>query len=180
MFTLNENNQFKRNIKSIGLLKEWCMLDNYTIIFDSDIYGNGMESLEHILKNKNQLYFIHFDDDDNVFGGYLSSRIDMINIDVKDNTSFLFSLIRNGEIKNKKYSIRSSCEEHAFCLMLEDNFLYEFGPGDFFSDITICKIGCKNSCCDPNSYEYNDEKNPLTLSFIYDFTINRILILQMN
>ncbi|KAL7712762.1 TLDc domain-containing protein [Entamoeba marina] len=106
--------------------------------------------------NKSNLYFISFDQKNNVFGGYVNTKIMNINDWTHDHNAFVFSLTQNGVVKNKRYNIKQGNDHYSFCLKSNDVFLYSFG-----SDITIYKSNVQRSCCIPNAYEYNGDLNPL-------------------
>ncbi|KAL7715535.1 TLDc domain-containing protein [Entamoeba marina] len=122
----------------IDCLKKWSGKNSYSILFDSDIDGNGTDNtLPHKILGKNKLYFIHFDENQNVFGGYINSTIDIIQNWIKDPKAFLFSLIRNGKIKNEQYPIQKNSMDRAFSLYNNWYRLYCFGQGT--SDILVEK-----------------------------------------
>ncbi|KAL7719319.1 TLDc domain-containing protein [Entamoeba marina] len=158
----------------LNVLKKWSGLEMYTIIYDSDIQGNGWKILNKSVLKKKNLYFISMIDN-NVFGGYVSTKIVEIEIDVVDQQSFVFSLFRNGEMKNVKYDIESNMEISAFTLFSNESGqdLYAFG-----FDVFVSPVGTPNSCFYRDCYEYNGEYHP----FVNDksfFTIERIIVVEM-
>ncbi|KAL7720458.1 hypothetical protein QTN25_002226 [Entamoeba marina] len=166
---------------SINKLKEWSGKQKCSIIFDSKIDGDGGNNVLHDkVINKKNLYFISFDNENNVFGGYLDTTIGTVG-NITDSNAFTFSLIRNGEFKNIKYEIKNDCRRHAFYLCFNSDCLYNFGSG-FGNDISVCRIGNSNSHCFSTSYEYNGEQHPFidnTDSSNY-FTVKRLLVMEMN
>ncbi|KAL7715577.1 TLDc domain-containing protein [Entamoeba marina] len=170
----------KLNIKTspIDLLKQWSGKDQYTVIFDSDRDGDGSNNeLPKIVKNKKNLYFISFDFNGNIYGGYVDSTINKIGSYITDSNAFVFSLLRNWKIKNMKYSIQSDREKDAFLVWNDSSILYHFGG---YGVIFISKVGQKRSYSNPSStYLFNDDKSP----FVYgtdDFEIMRYIIIQMD
>ncbi|KAL7715595.1 TLDc domain-containing protein [Entamoeba marina] len=166
---------------SIQLLLEWSGKQNYNIIFDSKIHGDGGGVLENRVIHRKNLYFLTFDNENNVFGGYVDNIINKTNDWIKDSNPFVFSLIRNGKIKNIKYDIKKGKEQYAFKLKSNSYELYRFGE-DGYSDICVYEIGNNKSYCDYHSYEYNGEQNPSRDNYggSNEFSMKRILVIQMN
>ncbi|KAL7720442.1 TLDc domain-containing protein [Entamoeba marina] len=164
---------------SIELLIEWSGKPKYNIIFDSDLDGDGKLTLSWNVMNKKNLYLIHFDNENNVFGGYVNEVIDKKDGYINDPKSFVFSLIRNGKITNKKYDIDFERAGLSFAMQYNFDVLYWFGYGNGKFDLIIFKIGyiSENSCV-TNSYKYNGEKQPLRDNTI-GYIIQRILVLEM-
>ncbi|KAL7718475.1 TLDc domain-containing protein [Entamoeba marina] len=169
-------------VPSINKMKEWSGKQHYNIIFDSKTDGDGSNNvLLNKVINKKNLYFIHFDNDQNIYGGYVNELIDVYNEDINDPNAFVFSLKRNNQNTLKKYSIKQNEHHRAFCLCPSQNVLYSFGfDGVHCRDITTFKVGDPQSYCLPYLYEYNGENNPLSFKSNNRFTIERILVIQMN
>ncbi|KAL7717034.1 TLDc domain-containing protein [Entamoeba marina] len=164
--------------QEINILKEWTNSKNYTVLFDSDIDGNGAQnSLKNIVFNKSNLYFITIDDTNNIYGGFLFKSIEKVNEFTSDENAFVFSLIRDGVTNNIKYSICKGNESHPFILWSHRDFLYSFGAG---FDIRVWKIGSNKSSCLPFSFNYRKQRNPLVTIYPHQFEISRILVLEMN
>ncbi|KAL7717038.1 TLDc domain-containing protein [Entamoeba marina] len=162
--------------KLIQELLNWSTSKNYTILFDSDLHGNGLNTLEYSVLNKKRIYLITIDNNTNVFGGYISEKIDRINYDIVDKNSFVFSLIRNGVMKNKKYNIKRNISDAIYFVHNTDyGFLYEFGD----KDITIYNVGNSYCNCNQHWFEYKEEKQALT-NVDQDFTAQRLIVLEMN
>ncbi|KAL7713190.1 TLDc domain-containing protein [Entamoeba marina] len=129
------------NIELISLfvnsLKEWSNKDTITLLFDSDIDGYCREYFAHVVLNKRNLYFINYDDNENVFGGYLNAEITQPDTWIQDPNSFVFSLIRQGEFKNKRYFIQEIFQTKAFRLLLNNSLgFFTFGDIDFNLNIS--------------------------------------------
>ncbi|KAL7714425.1 TLDc domain-containing protein [Entamoeba marina] len=169
-------------VQSINKMKEWSGKQHYNIIFDSKIHGNGSNNvLGDKVMNKKNLYFIHFDNRQNIYGGYVNELIDGYFKFINDPNAFVFSLKRNNQNTLKKYSIKQNQHHHAFSLCSNQDLLYYFGITDDSkcTDITTLKIGDPHSYCDPYSYEYNGENKPLSDGSDNIFTVERILVIQM-
>ncbi|KAL7717571.1 TLDc domain-containing protein [Entamoeba marina] len=160
-----------------------------TIKFINDVKLNQYNSLiksslEWSVFNKQNLYFISFDNETNVFGGYLNETINIKNTWIPDCKAFVFSLIRNGKVKNKKDDIKKGNERTAFWLISKSNMLYFFGKYDRFGytgcDIVIPTISSISGYSSkPVIYEYNDKKQPLR-DEKRGYSIIRIFVLKMN
>ncbi|KAL7719776.1 TLDc domain-containing protein [Entamoeba marina] len=167
---------------SLNVLKEWSVKNTFNIIFDSKFDGDGDKNVLHdIVLNKSNLYFTSFDGNNNVFGGYINNKIHGSGDFVHDENAFIFSLIKNGIVKNKKYSIKQD-KNKALCLWNNDleGALYKFG-----SDICVWKVGKDQSWCRNNDkncwYNYEDDDKPFTdITYPKRFEIQRIVVIQMN
>ncbi|KAL7722955.1 TLDc domain-containing protein [Entamoeba marina] len=169
---------------SMNLLKQWSNKNTFNIIFDSDIDGDGWNNvLYNKVFKKSNLYFISFDGNNNVYGGYLDTKIDKSGdwIWITDKNAFIFSLIRNGKVNNKKYFMKQG-KDQAIILWNNDpnGYLYQFG-----SDIGVYKMGSNYSCCTENNeycdYEYNNDNKPLTdITLPNKFVVQRIVVIKMN
>ncbi|KAL7714419.1 TLDc domain-containing protein [Entamoeba marina] len=170
-------------VQSINKMKEWSGKQHYNIIFDSKIDGDGSNNvLGDKVMNKKNLYFIHFDNRQNIYGGYVNELIDGYRKDINDPNSFVFSLKRNNQNTLKKYLIKQDQHHHAFYLCSNYKVLYSFGStnGSTCDDITTLKVGDPQSYCKPYSYEYNGENKPLSDDGKKGLTVERILVIQMN
>ncbi|KAL7715465.1 TLDc domain-containing protein [Entamoeba marina] len=168
---------------SMNVLKQWSNKNTSNVIFDSDIDGNGNKNVLHDkVLNKSNLYFIHFDSDNNVCGGYISTKIDKSDGWIFDKNSFVFSLIRNGKVNNKRYFLKQNTSR-AFILFNDHpgDQLYQFG-----NDIIVWNVGIDRSCCTDNFnycwYDYKNDKKPLsdTTSPPDRFVVQRIVVVEMN
>ncbi|KAL7714070.1 TLDc domain-containing protein [Entamoeba marina] len=167
-------------MKEIRILKQWSGLKNIDILFDSDINGDGFDILKWLCKDRRNLYFISIDDKNNVFGGFINEYIYTYNYGVSDEKAFVFSLIRDGSVKNLKYNIKWGHERMAFYLFSSNNphgLLYQFGE-----DIIIRRVGKGYCFYKQDLYNYNGEKKALveSNSLANGFPIMRVIVLQMN
>ncbi|KAL7714440.1 TLDc domain-containing protein [Entamoeba marina] len=164
------------NNSNIQFVDKMINENQYKIIFDSDIDGDGGNNvLYQRVLNKSNLYFLSFDNEDNVFGGYVKNTIYIANQYLSCENAFIFSLIRNGYMETKRYNIKKGREDNAFQLYKDQaEGLYRFG-----GDITIRRVGCHTSCCDLVDYEY-DKKQPLTNKiYPFKYEVMRIIVVQM-
>ncbi|KAL7719706.1 TLDc domain-containing protein [Entamoeba marina] len=145
--------------KSMGILKKWSKRDKLNIIFDSDIDGDGRNNgLHDKVFGRSNLYFISFDENNNVFGGYVNEKINISDDCIDDKNAFVFSLIRDGLEVNNKYPINKKSTYCAFRLCDNDpnDQLYSFGL-----DIVIHNIGNYNSQGSPEHYNCNYVRDPV-------------------
>ncbi|KAL7719715.1 TLDc domain-containing protein [Entamoeba marina] len=166
---------------SLDILKSWSGKSSCNIIFDSDIIGNGKITLPSIVMNKSHLYFIHIDGNNNIFGGYIENRIEYYDTYISDENSFMFSLMKEGKVVNRKYNIKTNCSGMAFCLMNSRDCLYIFGAiGKFLRCLSIYRIGHNNpysrACC----YDFNNENFPFFTNLVDKYPLLRILVIEMN
>ncbi|KAL7720443.1 TLDc domain-containing protein [Entamoeba marina] len=174
-----------RNIlPSFNELRKWSGKQKCSVIFDSKIDGDGGNNvlMNKVIKKKN-LYFITFDNQNNVFGGYVDTIINKTNSWIIDPNAFTFSLLRNGNLKNSKYVIKANHEKFGFHLWADRPILlYCFGSGDGNShDVFVFKTGNKSGkyYFKPWSFNYNGEGQPLR-DGTSNYTIERVIVLQMN
>ncbi|KAL7716146.1 TLDc domain-containing protein [Entamoeba marina] len=175
-----ELTQQQMEVELINFLIDWACCDECEIIFDSDLNGNGDDlTLFKSVWNKRNLCFICIDGNGNVFGGYLTSTIDQDKYWIRDEDAFVFSLMRNGEIKEEHYPIRINLDgRRAFELYGNRDMgaLYEFGD-----DIYVCKVGCYESKCKKARFSYYKEELPFVDNeHPHSFKVERIIILQMD
>ncbi|KAL7713263.1 TLDc domain-containing protein [Entamoeba marina] len=169
---------------SMNLLKQWSNKNNSEVIFDSNVDGDGSNNVLHgRVFNKSNMYFITSDGNNNLFGGYVNAKIDKSNVQkfIYDGNSYIFSLIRNKKVNNKRYFIRLSKNDKAFKLSYNDKngWLYQFG-----GDINIYKVGSDKSICNNgnnSSYKYKTDYKPLIDAKPDEkFKVQRIIVIQMN
>ncbi|KAL7716104.1 TLDc domain-containing protein [Entamoeba marina] len=162
---------------SMNILKEWSNKNTSNIIFDSKVDGNGSNNVLHNrVMNRSNMYFIHFDENNNVYGGYLNTKVNNSYdysdkyecYDIHDKNAFVFSLTRNAQLfflHNKR----------------KDGLLYYFG-----NDVRVHKVDGKESFCkgaDSEYYWYNygNVNKPFTdITHPNEFAVQRIVVLQMN
>ncbi|KAL7721538.1 TLDc domain-containing protein [Entamoeba marina] len=158
---------------SILIMEEWCGLKFGSILFDSDIMGNGKNTLALAVMNKKHLYFITMDSNGNVYGGYFSSTITETGYNIDDG-AFVFSLTKEHHVVNKKFELKDNIK-YVFWLGWDNYYLYEFG-----ADVAVCCIGNSDSWCDQDCFIYNNDSESLWfLQWPNTFSIDRIVVVQM-
>ncbi|KAL7717835.1 TLDc domain-containing protein [Entamoeba marina] len=170
-----EEHQQMFEILELEILSKWSGLNGCKIIFDSDLDGNGYCTLDRSIVNKRNLYLITFDGESNVYGGYITEEINKIESKICDENAFVFSLIRNGKVKNSRYYIKDTKNNYAFYVYpkRDDGALYVFGL-----DIGVTQVGCP-SCCFQNWFDYKNETGALVNNLDY-FPVQRIVVVQMH
>ncbi|KAL7717068.1 TLDc domain-containing protein [Entamoeba marina] len=184
--------------KHMNTLKYWSKKSTSNVLFDSKVDGDGTNNeLYDKVFNKSNLYFISFDENNNVYGGYINTKIDKSGNDtsnlryyINDENAFVFSLIKDGEVNKKRYYIKKG-KKSAFLLFNyeldswldnanPDGALYRFG-----NDIISCDISDNYSWCTDGMdkysyyYYYNDD-NPFTdVTAPETFKVRRIIVLKM-
>ncbi|KAL7719088.1 TLDc domain-containing protein [Entamoeba marina] len=158
---------------SIENLKQWSEMNTHQVIFDSKVDGDGYTNnvLCDRVYGRSKLYFITFDGNGNVFGGYVSVNIDKAYVGIQDNKSFLCSIVRNGQKSNGKYPIQPNYVNNAFtlCCNNPDAILYKFG-----SNFVVYKIGGNaQSICNSNEFSGNQFVNN------NNYKAQRLIVLQM-
>ncbi|KAL7713152.1 TLDc domain-containing protein [Entamoeba marina] len=178
------NPTFKRDgqLQQIGLnidtLNSWTETTKCSIVFDSNLDGIGTNNiLSSRLFGKSKLCFISFDDDGNVFGGFLNTEIKKINSWISDTKAFVFSLYRNGDYSPTQYKVKKNKDDNSFALYSNNDCLYQFG---YFGDVYVWTIGINGSKCHQSDFEYqnnkiclNDKQDPET------FITRRLVVLEM-
>ncbi|KAL7714399.1 TLDc domain-containing protein [Entamoeba marina] len=154
----------------------------FDAIFDSDEYKGEVFPLNkfHEVLKKKGLFFILYDDkgdEQNVFGGYIDKEVVWENEDVEDPNSFVFSIKRDGVVKNTTYPIIPDYADFAFSSFDINNKeaeLYNFGD-----DIHVYPPGVNRSYCLQNYYDYNGERDALVLNGQNNaFVLARIVVVR--
>ncbi|KAL7712561.1 hypothetical protein QTN25_009885 [Entamoeba marina] len=143
------------NSNCLNVLQNWTDFHSFNIIYDSDVDGGGYTAIR-MVHNKKNLYFINFDNENNVFGGFVSNPNSGLSYQEQCNRiTFVFSLERNGLPFYKKYPLKKYQE--------------------------IFPVGVNNSFVAPSSYKYNHCKTPFVdRGYPYHFPIQRLIILEMS
>ncbi|KAL7714597.1 TLDc domain-containing protein [Entamoeba marina] len=182
MDSLNQETQLQKFY--LETLKNWCGLNKIKVIFDSDIDGDGSGTLARSIAGLGSLYFITFDDNNNVFGGFLSSMAKLEQTEfglqmpaVTDSNCFLFSLIRDGSTDLRKWDVNTDGKKRVFHCNYrnsQSDELYAFGMGRFL----INRIGVDSTLGNLGScfYDLNTYETP---NFDNNCHVQRILVLKM-
>ncbi|KAL7717853.1 TLDc domain-containing protein [Entamoeba marina] len=180
----------KQSIRNIETLIAWFkdsndkyrdMNDEPLVMYDSDIDGSSKEDFIRCVKNKKNLIFVSLDNNNNVFGGYVSTLINGTDIWINDTKTCLFRLFRNGKSTIKRYELNVLPHNSSFSFWLFQNGryndqLYQFGYGD----LVISKVNTYSSRCKQHSFNYLGEDD-IFVDEIHEngFLITRILVLEL-
>ncbi|KAL7714663.1 hypothetical protein QTN25_007830 [Entamoeba marina] len=174
------DNEMQHIEKSMIDLQNWSGKQNSTIIFDSVLDGDGLCNLDRKVTHDCYQYFIVFDTDNNIFGGYLAHGFFSPDNWINDSNAFLFSLVRNGKTKIKRYPRKPGYS--AFKLYRSNHrngWLFKFSY-----DLVVKPVGNKGSYCYCNCYDYDNEQYPLINNMDNkhheNFEAKRIIVIQMN
>ncbi|EDR22100.1 hypothetical protein EDI_041300 [Entamoeba dispar SAW760] len=196
MFEENEVETVKDNVK---YLMEWVEMNKMRILYDSVIDGSSCEVIFDKIKKKPNIYVIIIDNNDNVFGGFISHSIKVLSekeeddIDIiEDNDHFVFCLYPSNDERTTTRWIPKDYEEDEE--QTEDFDLLSYGGdikiwsknefiisiGNFYQGwIDIASIG--ENC----SYNHSLYKVYQNMNKSYcngdgtPFSAERILIVQM-
>ncbi|KAL7714231.1 TLDc domain-containing protein [Entamoeba marina] len=150
--------QIEKETMVLEAMKKWSGFNSFNVIFDSDLHGNGDNTLVPGIFNKSNLYFITYDDKRNVFGGFIKEDISEFQEDYFDDNAFVFSFIRNGKMKNVKYDI----------------FRGFFGAFEVNTSV-------EGSDCSQCNFNYNGELNALVETHQpTTYVVERIIVVQMS
>ncbi|ELP88815.1 hypothetical protein EIN_103380 [Entamoeba invadens IP1] len=127
------------------------------IVFNSfeDDWSKDTSVFDDKIKGKGDLLFLIEDDKKNKFGGVYYGKVDKSGYWLKGDTSFIFSLVRNGELNPKIFLLKEGQADNAFISCLTNNsYLFAFGNNDTTknSDIDVGKCGSKYNKCTPTRY----------------------------
>ncbi|KAL7715576.1 TLDc domain-containing protein [Entamoeba marina] len=166
-----EENEVQANAR---VMENWCGMKYDNIIFDSDRNNSTKQSILSQILNKNYLYFIHFDENGNIFGGYLSEQVHTTDVWIYDDNAFLFTLTRNYLTNRNKFNIEKGKE--VFWIYSSSQWLYRFGI-----DLYIFKPGIPRSATYQNKFNYNGIEKAITdkQGPCQTFSIERIVIVKM-
>ena len=159
------------------------------MIFDSTIHNWNIYTSEFdkIIYGKEKLIFLMEDTNDNIFGGFINSKIDEYRYKennqwkgkfIEDPNSFIFSMKNKGKSNEMiKMDIKKEENSKAFTLYKKNFFvLFAIGGG---IDICIMKENYKNeSSCMPQSFKYPMGKENM-LTGENKFSVKRIIVIQM-
>jgi uncharacterized ubiquitin-like protein YukD len=164
---------------AIEIIENWTGKKIVSRIFDSDVdnWDSGRDFSNYIIGKSNLLFMI-IDDQNNRFGGYISSQITGADTYITDSQAFIFSLNSNGRLSAPtKFDINSPGS--AFISMTtHDRYIFAFGGGyDLKMDKKSTKyMGNSNPC----SYNFGQYTNALYGKTYPDrFTPKRWLVYQM-
>ena len=162
------------------------MIENWTgnkkivsMIFDSDVdnWDSGKDFSNYII-GKSNLIFMITDEQNNRFGGYISSTITKPDTYINDPQAFIFSLNSNGRLSAPtKFNINSP--SNAFISMTNhERYILAFGGG---YDLKLDKKSTSYMAnSNPCSYNFGQNRNVLYGKTYPDrFTPKRWIVYQM-
>ena len=148
------------------------------IIFDSEIHDwnvNDSDFSEE-LRGKKDIIILIEDERQNLFGGYIGNEI-RVNENVKDDSSYVFSLRKNGEYTMKRY-LRNEIGDSYWIINSSHPCLIGFGADSGRTrDITLSTKDYSTGLCQQKCYNYNGEL--YALAGKRDFNIKRIVVYQL-
>ena len=157
----------------------WTSLSFGSIIFETtDTNWKQYTSLlqSTILGKEKLLFLIENEQNHQLFGGYLSSKITSVNTWIEDEHSFLFTVKDN---RMQKFEIKPENKQYAFCLYPENKgYLFDFGH----NDIVICAKNYRSSIYQTSfsTFNYHDIPYALIGKKGYNcFSPSRICIIQL-
>ena len=178
---LDEIRPYRLLIKenAIEIIENWTRKKIVSRIFDSDVdnWDSGRDFSNYIIGKSNLLFMI-IDDQNNRFGGYISSQITRADTYITDSQAFIFSLNSNGRLSAPtKFDINS--QGSAFISMTtHDRYIFAFGGG---YDLKLDKKSTKYMAnSNPSSYNFGQNTKALYGKTYPDrFTPKRWLVYQM-
>ena len=166
--------------ESIEYIENWTRKKIISIVFDSDEdnWDSGKEFSQYIIGKSNLLFMID-DDQNNRFGGYISSEITSSDRFINDPNAFIFSLRSNNRLSQPtKFKIKDP--EDAFISITDhDRYILAFGGG---YDIKLDSKKTSNYAnSNPCSYDFGEHQDALYGQiYPYRFTPKRWVVYQMN
>lgn len=164
---------------SIEMIENWTGKKIVSMIFDSDVdnWDTGKDFSNYIIGKSNLLFMIN-DEQNNRFGGYISSQITKPDTYIKDSQAFIFSLNSNGRLSTPtKFGINSPSSAF-ISITNHERYILAFGGG---YDLKLDKKSTSYmSNSNPSSYNFGQNNNALYGKTYPDrFTPKRWLVYQM-
>ena len=88
---------------NVELLEEWSELNFDSVLYDSNRDGKKSKDFRSKILGHEHLYFIVVDSNNNVFGHYHSTRIELLDKIITDANMFMFTLNSNGRSDAKRF-----------------------------------------------------------------------------
>ena len=166
--------------ESIQYIENWTRKKIISIVFDSDEdnWDSGKEFSQYIIGKSNLLFMID-DDQNNRFGGYISSEITSSDKFINDPDAFIFSLRSNKRLSQPTQFKIKDPEDAFISITNHDRYILAFGGG---YDIKLDSKKTSNYAnSNPCSYDFGDHQDAL-YGKIYPnrFTPKRWVVYQMN
>ncbi|KAL7715509.1 TLDc domain-containing protein [Entamoeba marina] len=167
-------------------LKKWCGLQHSSVIFDSAIEcTKDIKDFNTLINsrvmNKKNLYFIHVDENDNVFGYFMFRKIQEVDVSIVDPDNFIFLLDTKRKVSVPKQWKCGGNVKSGICLRKKNACLYSFGMFGDDGFVQIYKPYDKQCWCDHIQYTYYGIKETeLTGNNDEPFLVKRIIIAEMS
>ena len=165
----------------IAQLEQWTELKYHELLFDSTVnnWSQYQSTFDQKLTQKRRIGIIIEDEENNMFGCFISKQIVKRGEHMKDEHAFIFSLHSNDRYKGMiKFDIKPTWSDWAFILAKQSvDVLFSVGS----NDICIYKENNKTKCyCKASSFSYNDKEELLVgkIGFDNPFTVKRIRVIQ--
>ena len=183
----NQERQYLQSIitePEIQQIERWTEMRFNRILFDSQIdEWNTSVVFQEKIFNQDKIVIIIEDTEGNIFGSFISERINRKGITwkngIKDPKAFVFSIRSNGRMKEmKKFGIKET--EKAFLLNNSDdemNWIFLIGNG---SDIILWNQKYKTSsqCIQSTSFDYENNQYALRGNNL-TFSPKRFICIQL-
>ena len=173
----------------INKIQEWGGQGEISIVYDSDYYPSSTENFIECVSHKSKLFFINFDEFNNIFGCYTNQPITTLDKyeDTYDQNHFLFSIFSNGRIKKPtRYFTRDGRPGGIKIHSKKSDGFYGIGSnGMGHGCFNIDSPGEKDSWCHYLSHTYAGiSGNEITGTHwkypnFQRFIIHRILVIQL-
>ncbi|ELP91421.1 hypothetical protein EIN_155280 [Entamoeba invadens IP1] len=174
------SDKLKERVATDLSVNELIGLENITsmqineIVFDSNVDDWGQDTSVFLdkISNKENLCFLVEDDKDNKFGGVIIDKIPQRMGIIVGQSSYIYSLTRNGVVTANKYEKKSDAEYSYYLGAKKEDCLIGFGNGH---DIHVHKKNSSGSHFIPNTYpitytDFSDTK---------DFNQTRVRVFQL-
>lgn len=165
--------------ESISYIENWTRKKIISIVFDSDVdnWDSGKEFSQYIVGKSNLLFMID-DDQNNRFGGYISSKITDHDTYINDPDAFIFSLRSNGRLSGPTQFKIKYPGDAFISITTHDRYIFAFGGG---YDIKLdSKKTANYANSNPSSYDFGDHQDALYGKiYPHRFTPKRWVVYQM-
>jgi len=165
--------------ESVKFIEKWTGRQIISIVFDSDEdnWNSGKEFSQYIIGKSNLLFMID-DDQNNRFGGYISSEITSSDKYINDPDAFIFSLRSNKRLSQPTQFKIKYPGDAFISITTHDRYIFAFGGG---YDIKLDSKKTSNYAnSNPSSYDFSGHEDALYGKiYPYRFTPKRWVVYQM-
>ena len=178
-------NAYKYIINNIPILEEWSGLKYKEILYDSNKDDKSSEIFRNKIINHQHLYFIIIDSDNNVFGHYHNSIINIIEDQIYDKRIFMFSLNSNGRCEIKKFESNENIYTYIYNGNNSEEQFYSCGNDENYDCYGIDKIEDNNGIIQNIENNFKNMKttditgNDCSKPSGYSFNPKRLIIIEM-